>query len=441
MDVWNVLFNAAFTAGSMGDSLTNATYVQGAAAGLSAAEILDTLFNRDSSAFDEGWWHKIANRSDSGGAGGGGSDTTAILAMLLNNLFARVTVDTPIIIGDIEVGVGAHMVLPDSSAGDISYIANNAAAYKATGFSSHSAADVWSVGTRALTDKIGFALTSAEHGLIEDEVYANRTQYMANVTALSTHSELDVYNQFIAGSNEDAFKADVSGLSTFDETTDSVMIAQRDSLAQLVADSVGTITASVDTAAIATAVWKRGRIGGDYTQNMFGYYLDAPISAISSPAGSGPFQCTLVVVDSGGTGTDTVITETNVYVANEAQDATAWYDYISTADGEGYFQLSSGTFVAYIMTPGFAQVLDTFNILGNQTETLYVYRTAGSRVTVAFGEKVAKPDGSAFALAKYAINLESEYDDSVLRVGAPANSNLRPQVEAWRLSTCTRTIH
>lgn len=38
-DVWNYPFNSAHTAGSMGDSLNNATYVQGAASGLTAAQI------------------------------------------------------------------------------------------------------------------------------------------------------------------------------------------------------------------------------------------------------------------------------------------------------------------------------------------------------------------------------------------------------------------
>jgi len=38
----------------------------------------------------------------------------------------------------------------------------------ATGFSTHSAADVWAVGTRALTDKAGFSLTTAERDAIAD---------------------------------------------------------------------------------------------------------------------------------------------------------------------------------------------------------------------------------------------------------------------------------
>ena len=42
----------------------------------------------------------------------------------------------------------------------------DAAWITATGFSTHSAADVWTVGTRALTDKLGFALSSTGLDLI-----------------------------------------------------------------------------------------------------------------------------------------------------------------------------------------------------------------------------------------------------------------------------------
>lgn len=41
--IWNVSFGSSFTGGSMGDSLNNASYVQGSASGLTAAEIADTF--------------------------------------------------------------------------------------------------------------------------------------------------------------------------------------------------------------------------------------------------------------------------------------------------------------------------------------------------------------------------------------------------------------
>lgn len=44
--IWNLAFTTGFTAGSIGDSVTTAGYVQGPAAGLSAAEIMDSASNR-----------------------------------------------------------------------------------------------------------------------------------------------------------------------------------------------------------------------------------------------------------------------------------------------------------------------------------------------------------------------------------------------------------
>lgn len=44
VDVWNVAFGTAFTAGSMGDSLNNSSYVQGAASGLTATQVADTVW-------------------------------------------------------------------------------------------------------------------------------------------------------------------------------------------------------------------------------------------------------------------------------------------------------------------------------------------------------------------------------------------------------------
>jgi phosphotransferase system HPr-like phosphotransfer protein len=43
-DVWNIAFSTGFTAGSMGDSLNNASYMQGAASGLTATQVADTVW-------------------------------------------------------------------------------------------------------------------------------------------------------------------------------------------------------------------------------------------------------------------------------------------------------------------------------------------------------------------------------------------------------------
>ncbi len=50
---------------------------------LSAGEIADTLFGRDSDLFDAGYWHKVAASADSGAAGSG-SDSTSIARWIWN---------------------------------------------------------------------------------------------------------------------------------------------------------------------------------------------------------------------------------------------------------------------------------------------------------------------------------------------------------------------
>ena len=224
--VWNKGFGTGFTGGSMGDSLNNASYVQGSASGLTAGQVADAVWDedttghrqdgtfgkdarawdggssltlediservcdsinaRDSALYAEGYWHKIANRSDSGIAGGG-SDTGAIKSMMLNNLFSRVATDTPIVLwndGKVKLSDTDHAAIEDT-------IHANVADYKATGYSSHNAADIW-------TAVGGDSVLNA----IDD---ANKTNFKADISALSTHSVLDVYNQFIAGTNEEVF--------------------------------------------------------------------------------------------------------------------------------------------------------------------------------------------------------------------------------------------
>ena len=126
-DIWNVLFNTVFADGTMGDSLTNASYVQGGAANVDSAMISrllhrivwgttkatgsdsSTLAERDVTVasfiaaldsanfeleafrgphFSDSYWDSLANRSDSGATG---TDTAQILAMMNDENFARNT--------------------------------------------------------------------------------------------------------------------------------------------------------------------------------------------------------------------------------------------------------------------------------------------------------------------------------------------------------------
>lgn len=205
---------------------------------------------------------------------------------------------------------------------------SNEDAFKATGFSTHSAADVWAVGTRALTDKAGFALTTAERAAIEDTIHANAADYKATgfsthsaadvwsasprtltdktgfslssggvsaiwaelvsgysgtsdfggliktnldlaISTRSSHSAADVYSAFTAGSNEDAFKA--TGFSTH-SATDVWSIGTR-----ALTDKVGFALTAASYGAMADSVW--GKDTSDIrTPTTVGTLMDAKIS-------------------------------------------------------------------------------------------------------------------------------------------------------------------
>ena len=68
--------------------LNDSAAYQGSASGLTATEIADTLNGRDSNLYPEGYWHKLATRSDSGAIGSSvwsSSQRDSILTGLLRN--------------------------------------------------------------------------------------------------------------------------------------------------------------------------------------------------------------------------------------------------------------------------------------------------------------------------------------------------------------------
>jgi hypothetical protein len=225
--IWEYDTSSISGAAAVGTMLKDTSAYQGAASGLTAGAVADAVWDEDSSG------HGAAGSMGLLQASAEGSDTTAILAMLLNNWFARVTVDTPIVVG------AGGQVVDDTTIGDVSYIANNPAVYKATGFASHTPDDVYEACTTGTNENefraVGFSnhsaadvYTACTTGTREEEF-----QY----TSASTHSIADVYNYFVSGTNEEPFQA--TGYSTFDETTDSILLANRGEIAEQVADSVG----------------------------------------------------------------------------------------------------------------------------------------------------------------------------------------------------------
>jgi hypothetical protein len=124
--------------------------------------------------------------------------------------------------------------------------------FKATGFSTFDPATdtVAFVDTIAINkDKSNYTLAVSEHGLIEDEVYANRDDYKA------------------------------TGFSTFDNTTDSVLIDSTilsdlfDSLRAEHGEGNWTSVAGAEAAIIADSVLARIGGAGDYPCSLFVYYV------------------------------------------------------------------------------------------------------------------------------------------------------------------------
>jgi len=122
----------------------------------------------------------------------------------------------------------------------------------AAGFSTHSAADVWSVATRALTDKDGFSLASDQSGVTFGTVNALGAQAKADVNAEvdSALEDIDLDHlikvDYGASKPTDGSLIDLimnkDATQSFDPTTDSL-------------EAIRDNQAGTDVAAIADAVW------------------------------------------------------------------------------------------------------------------------------------------------------------------------------------------
>ena len=136
----------------------------------------------------------------------------------------------------------------------------------AAGFSTHSAADVWSVETRALTDKDGFSLASDQSGVTFGTVNALGTQAKADVNAEvdSALEDIDLDHlikvDYGASKPTDGSLIDLimnkDATQSFDPTTDSL-------------EAIRDNQAGTDVAAIADAVWDEA-IADHTTSGTFG---------------------------------------------------------------------------------------------------------------------------------------------------------------------------
>lgn len=173
----------------------------------------------------------------------------------------------------------------------------------ATGFSTHSAADIWSVGTRALTDKLGFSLTADQSGVTVGMVNALGAQAKTDVnteidTAL-TDIDLDHLTKIAlpTGPSADIALGSVMGYImddgtawSYDRSTDSLEAIAADGgglTAQQVweyatrslTDKAGFSLSSSSEDSIVDKAWDEQQ-SGHTTAGTFGKYLDAQVSQV-----------------------------------------------------------------------------------------------------------------------------------------------------------------
>lgn len=303
-EVWNYPFASAFTAGSMGDSLNNSTYMQGSTS-FSLGDIADAV------------WDESA---------------------------------------------GSHIISGTFGARFDASISSR---------SSHSAADVWSSGTRSLTSLTGFSLSDAGNKAIWNLPY-NFAWTTASLGDLLTDSS------FMSGP--------AAGLS----------VSQ-----------------------IVNGVWTAPQASYNASGSM-GWYQGQGGSG--SCIGAGAFTYSIMIRDT-GSAPDSVIPNALVYVNNYAQNGELLMN-ITGSDGIARFNLAAGQYVMFTTYPGFAYDVDSFTVTATASDTLRLYRDAGSMTTVAF--QLDKPNSAGYRRAKVYVELRS-VNDSLLRVAdtiAPANINL-----------------
>lgn len=437
VEFWNVAFGTGFTAGSMGDSLTNASFMQGEASGLTAGavadavwdetktghtvndsygEILtdtldakvssagsvatigdadmvaiaDTIKNRGDTVFNTAFWHTLALHADSGTSASEWS-----------------TGDVDSVLNAIRDGSSGKSNFGTTPALIYSYFTSgtNEDPFKATGFSSHSVADIWAYGARTTTSELWTSTTrdSILNAIRDGSLGKNNFK----ATGFSTHSVADVYNYFISGTNENQFKADISLLSTFNASTDSVAIQDRGQIAAQTADSVGNITASVDTVAISRSVWNELK-SAHTTAGTFGYNLDAQISSIAAPNGDGQYTQQFVLIDSSGT--DTVITNRTLTVNNQAQTGQALTDG-TDENGIAVFNLNAGNYVVLFDAYGYEEIVDSFTVSAAGTDTIYTYNLSQQGTPITLSLRSYSPGQYANAIVQ--VNLVAVNDSNV----------------------------
>jgi len=134
-----------------------------------------------------------------------------------------------------------------------------------------------------------------------------------------------------------------------------------------VLDSLSPGTATVDSAAVARAVWNTPQQNHTLS-GSFGRYLDTEVSGMGS--GSGAFAITLVAVDSSS---DQPVSGVRLAVRNLEQSTLI---AVGSTDASGRISLNldADSFVVAASAPGYIfEAFDTIEILGTGIDTVWCY--------------------------------------------------------------------
>ncbi len=137
------------------------------------------------------------------------------------------------------------------------------------------------------------------------------------------------------------------------------------------ADIKGNIAGAIDSlgGGGVDAVWNEAQ-SGHIVSGTFGRYLDAAVSTIGSPSGSGTYPVTLVAVDSSD---GRIIPGAAVTVLNLACDAVLATG-ATASNGRASFNLDTGQFILSATAPGYIfGAFDTVHVVGITTDSLRGY--------------------------------------------------------------------
>lgn len=120
----------------------------------------------------------------------------------------------------------------------------------------------------------------------------------------------------------------------------------------------------------AASIWNEPQAGHTLA-GSFGRYLDAPISSVSSPSGSGAYPVTLVVIDSGN---GRVIPGVRISIRNLTLSALLALGY-TDVEGTVSFNLDTSRYIVSTNAPGYLfPAYDTLTVSGAGYDTVSGYR-------------------------------------------------------------------